>query len=263
MAEIKPQRYKDDRSPEEFRYLHEWTRTHPPGWAYTFVRLIVTWISIFVYRTRAISSANVPSEGPFIMAPNHASNMDHFFAGVYTRRRIQFMAKSQLFHQNRILDYIFRVGGVFPVMRGHHDEEAFITANAVLQRGGCVLMYAEGGRSRSGELGEPKPGIGRLALESGVPVVPVAIHGSIGVRRWKKLQFPRITVQYGEPFAFDVVRDSTREQQLEAATRIFDRVREMYTTLDEQGRARVIRSLREGAADAADAVTAPPTRTQS
>ena len=257
MADIKPQRYKDHRPAEEFRYLHEWTRTHPPGWTYTFVRLIVTWISVFVYRTRGIATANVPTSGPVIMAPNHASNMDHFFAGVYTRRRVQFMAKSQLFHQNKILDYIFRVGGVFPVMRGHHDEEAFKTANAILERDGCVLMYAEGGRSRTGELGEPKPGIGRLALESGVPVVPVAIHGSVGVRRWKKLQFPRITVQYGEPIAFEVIDSPTREQQLEASREIFERVREMYTALDERGRTQVLRSVRTTAPERESRASAP------
>ena len=124
----------------------------------------------------------MPADGPVILAPNHFSNMDHFFAGVYIRRKIRFMAKSQLFFRNPILDYIYRVGGVFPVRRGHHDEEAFITAHSILDRGGCVLMYAEGGRSRTGRLGEAKPGVGRLALESGVPVVPVAIHGSQGVR---------------------------------------------------------------------------------
>lgn len=244
MADIKPQRYKDTRPPEEFLYLHEWTRTHPPGWTYTFVRLIVTWLAIFVYRTRGIATSNVPTSGPVILAPNHASNLDHFFAGVYTRRRLQFMAKSQLFHQNPILDYIFRVGGVFPVMRGHHDENAFVTANAILERGGCVLMYPEGGRTRTGELGDVRPGVGRLALESGVPVVPVAIHGSIGVRRWRKLQFPKITVQYGEPISFDVVASPTREQQLECANQIFDRVREMYAALHEQGRGSVIKKRR-------------------
>ena len=96
-------------------------------------------------------------------------------------------------------------------------------------------MYGEGGRSRSGGLGEPKPGVGRLALESGVPVVPVAIHGSAGVRKWRKLRFPKVTVQYGEPIVFDAVADPTREQQLEAAQQIFARVREMYAALDEQG----------------------------
>jgi 1-acyl-sn-glycerol-3-phosphate acyltransferase len=245
MADLKPQRYKDERPADEFLYLHEWTRTHPPGWTYVLVRLIVTWIAIFIYRTRGIASENVPSSGPLIFAANHASNMDHFFAGVYTRRKLQFMAKSQLFHQNRILDYIFRVGGVFPVMRGHHDENAFITANAILERGGCVLMYPEGGRTRTGELGEPRAGVGKLALESGVPVVPVAIHGSIGVRRWRKLQFPKVTVQYGQPLTFEAVPDPTREQQLDCANKIFDRVREMYNILNEQGRGTVIRQRRE------------------
>jgi 1-acyl-sn-glycerol-3-phosphate acyltransferase len=253
MAEIKPQRYKDERPPEEFRYLHEWTRANPPGWTYTLVRLIVSWLAIFVYRTRAISTGNVPASGPLIFAANHASNLDHFFAGVYTERKLQFMAKSQLFHQNKILDYIFRVGGVFPVMRGHHDEQAFITANAILERGGCVLMYPEGGRTRTGELGEPRAGVGKLALESGVPVVPVAIHGSIGVRRWKKLQFPRVTVQYGEPIRFPLVADSTREQQLECASQIFDRVREMYSALHEHGRGSVIKSRRSESLSRAEA----------
>ena len=81
------------------------------------------------------------------------------------------MAKSQLFRPP-LLDFILTHGGTFPVRRGQRDEEAFITAHSILDRGGTVLMYAEGGRSRSKRLGEPKPGLGRLALESGVPVVP-------------------------------------------------------------------------------------------
>ena len=177
--------------------------------------------------------------------------MDHFFAGVHIRRKIRFMAKSQLFGRNRVLDYIYKYGGVFPVRRGHHDEEAFITAHAILDRGGCVLIYAEGGRSRTGQLGEPKPGVGRLALESGVPVVPVAIHGSKDVRAWKRLSFPKVTVQYGEPITFPRVDEPTREQQLAASQQIFDQVKAMYAALEEHGRASVIKSLREGAAAAA------------
>jgi 1-acyl-sn-glycerol-3-phosphate acyltransferase len=194
-----------------------------------------------------------------ILAPNHFSNMDHFFAGVSIRRRIRFMAKSQLFFRNPVLTYIYRVGGVFPVRRGHRDEETFTTAHSILDRGGCVLIYAEGGRSRTGGLGEPKAGVGRLALESGAPVVPVAIHGSRGVRSWKRLSFPKVTVQYGEPIEFPVVESPTREQQLEAAHRIFEPVKEMYAALDAQGRSGVIKSLREGAADA----VAPPPQTHS
>jgi 1-acyl-sn-glycerol-3-phosphate acyltransferase len=250
MEELKPQRYRETRPAEKFLPIHEWSRTHDAGWTYELARMVMTWISLFFYRARAISTKNVPASGAFILAPNHFSNMDHFFAGVHVRRKIRFMAKSQMFFRSRVLDYIYRVGGVFPVRRGQHDEDAFITAHSILERGGCVLMYAEGGRSRSQQLGEPKAGLGRLALESGVPVIPVAIHGSKSVRSWKRLVFPKVTIQYGEPVRFAIVAHPDREQQLEASREVFDQVRTMYAALDEQGRAGVIRSLRAKAAEA-------------
>ena len=94
---------------------------------------------------------------------------------------------------------------------------------------------------------------GRLALESGVPVVPVAIHGSSSIRRWRKLRFPKVTVQYGEPISFQQVENPTTEQQLEASTKIFDRVREMYVALEEHGRRGVIKALRERVGSRSDA----------
>jgi 1-acyl-sn-glycerol-3-phosphate acyltransferase len=260
MADIKPQVYKDPRPPEEFARYHEWARTHKPGWTYELVRMILTPVAIGPYRCRAIGTENIPASGPVILAPNHFSNLDHFFTGVYIRRHIQFLAKSQLFGKSRILTYVFRVGGVFPIRRGHHDDEAFATAHSILDRGGCVLIYAEGGRSRTGGLGEPRPGVGRLALESGVPVIPVAIHGSQGVRKWRKLRFPKVTVQYGEPLRLDAVSAPTREQQQAAAEQVFARVREMYTELDRTGRSGVIKALREGTAGAV--ASASPQRTQ-
>src|SRR3712207_8693529 len=73
-------------------------------------------------------------------------------------------------------------------------------------------MYAEAGRSRTGELGKPRHGIGRLALESGVPVIPTAIAGTERARNWKRLQFPKVTVQYGQPLRFEAVERPSREQ---------------------------------------------------
>lgn len=235
MADIKPQVYKDPRPAELFQPFHDWARTHRPGWTYEAVRMVTTPVTMLVYRGWALGTPNVPASGPVILAPNHFSNMDHFFTGTYIRRKVQFMAKSQLYG-NPVLDYIYRVGGVFPVRRGHSDQEAFKTAHAILGHGGCICMYCEGGRSRSGHLGEPKPGVGRLALESGVPVVPVAIHGSSAVRRWKRLRFPKVTIQYGAPLTFPVVAEPSREQQLAVSRQIFDRVKEMYVVLDAEGR---------------------------
>lgn len=229
MSEIKPQVYRDERPAEYFDEFHAAAR-RGVGWTYPLVRAIVTPICLLLYRTRAIGVENVPKSGPLILAPNHFSQMDHFFAGVYLRRQVRFMAKSQLFGPP-LLTYVYKHGGVFPVRRGHRDEEAFTTAFAILEQGGMLLIYAEGGRSRSGALGEVKPGLGRIALESGAPVVPVAIHGSAGVRRWKRFRFPRITVQFGEPVSFPVEESPDRERQLEVASDVFGRVREMYEGL--------------------------------
>jgi 1-acyl-sn-glycerol-3-phosphate acyltransferase len=170
--------------------------------------------------------------------------MDHFFLGVSIRRKVRFMAKSQLFA--RPMQWIFTHGGVFPVRRGYQDEDAFVTARGILERGGTVAMYCEGGRSRTGKLSEkPKRGIGRLALESGAPVVPVAIHGSSKVRNWKRLQFPKVTVRYGDPIVWDRIEEPTREQQQQVANEIFAQIRGLYAELDAVGRAGVVRRLRE------------------
>jgi len=226
MPEIKPQVYGDDRPAEYFDQFHAAARKGV-GWTYTVVRILISLPTLLLYRVRAIGVENVPKSGPLLLAPNHFSQMDHFFVGLYLRRKIRFMAKSQMFGPP-VLTYVYKHGGVFPVRRGRHDEEAFKTAFTILSQGGMLLVYAEGGRSRSGELGEPKPGIGRIALESGVPVVPVAVHGSAGVRRWRRFRFPKVTVQFGEPLSFGVEESPSRERQLEAATDVFERVKEMY-----------------------------------
>ncbi|HZK16568.1 MAG TPA: lysophospholipid acyltransferase family protein [Solirubrobacterales bacterium] len=229
MSDIKPQVYRDERPASYFDQFHAAARKGV-GWTYRLVRLIVTPPTLLLYRVRAIGVRNVPKDGPLILAPNHFSQMDHFFTGLYLRRKIRFMAKSQMFGPP-VLTYVYKHGGVFPVRRGHKDEEAFKTAFTILDQDGMLLIYAEGGRSRSDELGEVKPGIGRIALESGAPVVPVAIHGSAGVRRWKRFRFPKVTVQFGEPLRFPVEDSPTRERQLEVATEIFEQVREMYEGL--------------------------------
>ena len=241
---MKPQVYIDPR-PEEFFTKYHWrTRTRRPDWVYRMARVVLTIPLLSIYRFRAIGVDNVPAHGPVILAPNHFSFFDHFFIAVLLRREVQFMAKSQLF-QPPALDFILTHGGTFPVRRGRRDEDAFITAHAVLDRGGTVLMYAEGGRSRSKRLGEPKPGLGRLVLESGVPVVPIAIHGSQHVREAKRGRImPKVTVQYGEPFAYERVAHPTREQSQVVAGEVFEQVKGMYEVLDAQGRRGVLASLR-------------------
>ena len=139
LAQIKPQVYKDPRPASHFDRYHARSRTRKPDWVYGMVRMVLTPYLLIFHRARCIGSDQVPTRGSVIVAPNHFSFLDHFFVAVFLRRYVRFMAKSQLFTPP--LQFIYRHGGVFPVRRGHRDEEAFITAEAVLARGGTIVMY--------------------------------------------------------------------------------------------------------------------------
>jgi 1-acyl-sn-glycerol-3-phosphate acyltransferase len=244
LVSIREQVYVDPRPKEFFDRYHERSRTREPDWVYDVVRIVTSLYAWSFFRTRGISVEKVPDEGPVILAPNHFSFMDHFFVGAPIRRRVRFMAKSQLFRPP--MQWIYSHGGVFPVRRGAGDEEAFLTANTILGRGGAIVMYCEGGRSRSARLGErARRGIGRLALESGAPVVPIAIHGSSHVRNWKRLRFPKVTIQYGDPIRWEKLRAPTRHQQQVVADTVFSEIRGLYARLEELGREGALRRARE------------------
>ena len=249
LVQLKDQVYKDPRPASHFDRFHERSRTRDPDWVYEAVRVATTLYAWTFFRARGIGSEKVPASGPVILAPNHFSFMDHFFLGTAIRRKVRFMAKSQLFQPP--MQWIYTHGGVFPVRRGYADEEAFTTANRILDRGGVIAMYSEGGRSRTGKLSDSvRPGIGRLALESGAPVVPIAIHGSSRVRNWKRLQFPKVTVLYGDPIRWERIEHPTSRRA--AAGRERDLRRDPRALRPARG-ARP--AGREGAARAAQGVT--------
>ena len=108
---------------------------------------------------------------------NHKSFLDAFFLGLSTRRRVRFMAKSELFRGP--LGWLLTRLGAFPVRRGKADVDALATARAVLGQGGLVIVFPEGTRiDEPDALGSPHHGAGRLAVETGAPIVPAAILGT-------------------------------------------------------------------------------------
>ena len=255
LAPMREQVYSDPRPKEYFDRFHARARTREPDWVYDLVRVITSLYAYTFLRARAISSENAPGNGAVILAPNHFSFMDHFLMGCFIRRKVRFMAKSQLF--KKPMQFIYTHGGVFPVRRGARDEETFITAETILNNGGAVTMYCEGGRSRTGKVAEQaKRGIGRLALETGVPVVPIAIFGSSRVRNWKRLQFPKVTVQYGQALRWERVENPTREQQQAVADEILREIRRLYGGLQEHGRKGILQRLRAERRTAKNAVAA-------
>ena len=255
LAPMRAQVYTDPRPKEHFDRFHERSRNRKPDWAYELTRFITSVYAYTLLRARCISSEKIPGRGAVILAPNHFSFMDHFLTGAFIRRKIRFMAKSQLF--KRPMQFIYTHGGVFPVRRGARDEEAFITAEKILSEGGAIAMYCEGGRSRTGKISESaKPGIGRLALSTGTPVVPLAIHGSSHIRNWKRLRFPKVTVLYGDALQWERVANPSREQQQAVADQILAEIKKLYDSLQEHGRSGARRRARAQRKAARRAATA-------
>ena len=95
-VKIKPQVYRDPRPAETFDRHHARVRRQGPEWPSELVRVITVWIAVVFFRAESSGAENVPN-GPLILAPNHASFMDHFFTGGFIRRHIHFMANSQMF----------------------------------------------------------------------------------------------------------------------------------------------------------------------
>jgi 1-acyl-sn-glycerol-3-phosphate acyltransferase len=243
LAPMREQIYADPRPKAYFDRFHARARSREPNWVYEATRLITSLYAYAFLRARAIAVENVPGSGGVILAPNHFSFMDHFLMGCYLRRKVRFMAKSQLFKGPT--QFIYSHGGVFPVRRGARDEEMFITAETLLAKGAAITMYCEGGRSRTGKIAEQaKRGIGRLALETGAPVVPIAIHGSSRVRNWKRLQFPKVTIQYGEPLGWERVESPTPAQQQSVADVVLAEIRRLHADLEELGRDGILKRVR-------------------
>jgi 1-acyl-sn-glycerol-3-phosphate acyltransferase len=152
----------------------------------------------------------VPSSGPAILASNHLAVADSFYLPLVVRRRITFLAKAEYFTgaglKGWITRWFYSVSGQVPIDRSNADtaQAAMNTAERLLGHGKLLGMYPEGTRSPDGRLYKGKTGLARLALQTGVPVVPVAMIGTdvINPPGKKMLRFGRVTVRFGKPMDF-------------------------------------------------------------
>jgi glycerol-3-phosphate dehydrogenase (NAD(P)+) len=192
-------------SDERFQRYHDYARRHGVNCVlYVIARAILQpafWIWFRLSRTGREHLRGI--QGGLIVASNHRSFLDPFVIGVTLpwRRPMQYVAKVELF-ERRWQGWILSRVGAFPIRRGQSDETAMQTARTVLERGGTICIFPEGTRIRSGSLGTPRRGVGRLALETGAAVVPIAAHGSEYVRRGWRIRPRKVKLRVGRPMRF-------------------------------------------------------------
>jgi 1-acyl-sn-glycerol-3-phosphate acyltransferase len=153
---------------------------------------------------------HVPHSGPMILASNHLAVADSFYLPLVVTRRITFLAKAEYFTgtgiKGRFMRWFYTAAGQVPIDRTDADsaQSALDTAARVLGEGKLLGMYPEGTRSPDGRLYKGKTGMARLALQTGVPVIPVAMIGTDAVNppgstMWR---FGRVQVKFGKPMDF-------------------------------------------------------------
>jgi 1-acyl-sn-glycerol-3-phosphate acyltransferase len=173
------------------------------------------WIALgpvlrLVFRPHVEGADNVPATGPAILASNHLSYADWLFMPLTLQRRVTFVAKAEYFTTPGLKGWFqkkfFSGAGQVPIDRSGATaaEGALSSARAILGEGDLFGIYPEGTRSHDGRLYRGKTGVARLALETGVPVIPVAVLGTdVVAPPGKKFgTFTRPGVRFGAPLDF-------------------------------------------------------------
>ncbi len=183
---------------------------------YRVARSIVWLYFRLAYRFRIVNQHYVPKTGPVVLGSNHIHNLDPLTIGLGTPRFVHFMAKHELF-KYRWFAALLRYLGAFPVRRGAGDRQAIRHALAIPEHNGCLLVFPEGHRSKTGKLQRGLPGVAFIARKTQCPIVPVAVIGQYKFRG-------KLTLRFGEPFVPtpEDTNDTILEQLMKRIQQLLD-----------------------------------------
>ncbi|OBF23783.1 lysophospholipid acyltransferase family protein [Mycobacterium sp. ACS4331] len=236
-------------------------------WYWLFKYVLLGPLLALIGRPKVEGLEHVPVEGPAILASNHLAVMDSFYLPLVVRRRITFLAKQEYFTgtgvKGRFLAWFYTVVGQVPIDRTDADsaQAALDTAVRILGERKLLGMYPEGTRSPDGRLYKGKTGLARLALQTGVPVIPVAMIGTnvVNPPGKKGLRFGQVTVRFGKPMDFSRFEGMAGNRFIERA--VIDEV--VYELMELSGQEYVdiyAASLKNGAAPAQNGQATAPSR---
>jgi len=213
-------------TPDRLQAYHHYTRKHGVNPVlYILARIFMTPFFLVYFRYIRTGREHARFKGGLIVASNHRSFLDPFAIGgaLPWRRPMNYVAKVELF-ERRWQGWILSRFGAFPIRRGESDEDAMETARLLVERGGAVCIFPEGTRIRSGSLGEPKRGVGRLALQTGAPVIPAAVLGTEHVRRGWRIRPRKVKVRLGKALTFPRAGDPSRGLATTVTARIWPNI---------------------------------------
>jgi len=211
---------------ERIAAYHDFTRRKGVNWlVYLLARLFLQPAFLIWLRLERLGREHARVDGPLIVAANHRSFLDPFLIGVTLpwRRPIHYVAKVELF-EKRWQGWVLNRLGAYPVRRGEADLQTLETSRGIIERGGAVCMFPEGTRIRRGSLAAPHRGVGRLALETGAAVMPVALHGSEHVRSGWKIRPRPVRLRAGKPLTFPRTEDPSPSLAATVTGRIWPNV---------------------------------------
>ena len=193
-----------------------------------------------IFRPQVEGLEHVPETGPVILASNHLSFSDSIFTPLIVKRKVTFIAKAEYFTgkglKGRLTKMFFVGSGTIPVDRsgGRAARAALDTQLAVLRAGGIAGIYPEGTRSPDGRLYRGKTGVARLALESGAPVVPMAMLNSDTIQPTGQIvpNLGRVRIRFGPPLDFSRYAGMAGDRFVERA--VTDEI--MYELMELSGR---------------------------
>ncbi len=162
---------------------------------------------LIYHRWRAFNAERVPLQGPVILVSNHASYIDPPLVGAGVRRQINYLARDSIFRVP-VLASILRSWEVVPVDRDGGTGRGLKAILDRLGRGGAIILFPEGTRSRHGELNPARSGVGLAVIKSNAPVVPARVFGTYAAFGAQMLvpRPRRLAVKYGLPMLFEAAR---------------------------------------------------------
>lgn len=141
-----------------------------------YIGRVVLWLIYHIkFSIKVLGKENIPPKGGVIIASNHVSNFDPPMVGIVFKGVCTFMAKEELFQKNKLFSWVLRHLHAYPIKRGARDASGIDKALEGLKKGWNFVIFPEGTRSKTGELGKPKSGVSMVAAQAGVPVAPVFI----------------------------------------------------------------------------------------